>query len=413
MSKEGHLYISNIESASSALRKYNFVIGLTSDFPGGPKENYLIFDEEYQKTGSDMYLSTEIVKRKENLLNAFIKICPELYLTYPYFDIGGLEDQNPSSVMFKLFKGDDISIIPSLGYEDIKLSTSKEVFKARLSNLKSEVTIDNLSLHVDPAKLLDKTYSPSMFYMYFKDEYKLAFILSTLFGIEVNEEDDPYVVIPRNELGTLIHSVFEDFEKDKVERNEVLAKAEVAFDEFLEKKPPLIPSSGELAKADYLRLVGNLYDMDPGHKHIRSEEYLSGEVNGVKFHGTFDRLEVDEKGRYIIVDYKTGKRVNHDNDDPIGCLQGLIYAYLLEHYGDKYGLKNVKVDHIEFRYPESKDTATIKYSLENETTLLNMMETFKSDVINKSVFEGVDLKKQKYVDKYQHLFSLLKGIYNL
>ena len=159
--------------------------------------------------------------------------------------------------------------------------------------------------------------------MYFKEEYKLGFILSSIFGIDIAEEDDPYEVIPRNELGTLIHSVFEDFEKDKVERSEILAKAEVAFDAFLKKKPPLIPSSGLLAKANYLRLVANLYDMDPNHEHIRSERYLSGEINGVNFGGTFDRLEMDEKGRYIIVDYKTGKRVNHDNEDPISCLQGL------------------------------------------------------------------------------------------
>ena len=53
-SLSGHLYITDINSAISSLRKYNFIISLTSDFPGGPKENYLIFDDEYHKTGSDL-----------------------------------------------------------------------------------------------------------------------------------------------------------------------------------------------------------------------------------------------------------------------------------------------------------------------------------------------------------------------
>ena len=62
VSESGHLYITDINSALSSLRKHNFIIGLTSDFPGGPKENYLIFDEEYEKTGSNLYISTNIVK---------------------------------------------------------------------------------------------------------------------------------------------------------------------------------------------------------------------------------------------------------------------------------------------------------------------------------------------------------------
>ena len=409
ISKSGCLYITDISSALSSLRKHNFIIGLTSDFPGGPKENYLIFDEEYEKTDSDLYLSKEIVKRKEKVLRSLIDASEDLYLTYTYFELASLEDKNPSSVIFDLYKGDDISHIPEYGFKDMKLDINKEVYKARIENLKSDLEKDIISLNYDKNRILNKKYSPSSFYKFFKEEYYLDFMFSSILDIKIDNEDDPYVVIPANEMGTLIHEVMEGFQKNKTSKIELLNKASTAFDNFLPKKPPMIPSSVAASKEHFLRLVASLYNMDPGHKHIYSERYIEGSIEGINFGGMFDRLEQDVLGNYIIVDYKTGRNVEHIGEDPVTCLQGLIYAYLIENYG----LFNVKINRIEFRYPEKEVTVSITYSDENKQKMLDMMKEFKKAVEEQTLFKSFDFKAQKYIDKYLHLFSLMKGVKDL
>ena len=411
ISESGHLYITDINSALSSLRKHNFIIGLTSDFPGGPKENYLIFDEEYENTGSDLYISTNIVKRKEKVLRSLIDACEDIYLTYPYFDLASLEDQNPSSVIFDLYPGDP-SNIPSYGYKDIKLSINKEVYQARLNNLKSDLPINSISLPYIKERLLNKFYSPSEMHSYFEEERKLSFILSSILEIDMDDSDDPYTLIPRNELGTLIHSVFERFQKDKVSLVEIKDKASKAFDIFLLKKPPMIKASVIKEKENYMRLIENLYDMDPNNTHIKSEPYITGSINGINFSGYLDRLEKDKYGKYILVDYKTGLSPSHKEEDPITCLQGLIYAYILESHPDQLEMNSISIDHIEFRYPEHKDVISITYNDEHKKELLNMMKEFKDDIENGTIFKHIK-EKQKYIDKYSHLFSLMKGVYSL
>lgn len=408
VSESGHLYIADVNSALSSLRKHNFIIGLTSDFPGGPKENYLIFDEEYENTGSDLYISTSIVKRKEKVLRSLIDASEDIYLTYPYFDLASLEDKNPSSVIFDLYPGDP-SNIPSYGYKDMKLSINKEVYQARLNNLKSDLPKNSTSLPYDKDKLLNKNYSPSKMYEYFEEEKKLSFILSCILEIDMDDTDDPYTLIPRNELGNIIHTVFEKFQKNKVSLVEIKDKANREFDKFLKKKPPMILSSVKNEKDNYMRLIENLYDMDPNNAHIKSEQYVAGSIGGINFSGYLDRLEQDKFGKYILVDYKTGVTPSHKDEDPITCLQGLIYAYILEEHPIQIEMNSISIDRIEFRYPENKDTITITYNNEHKTALINLMKEFKDDIENGTIFKHLE-EKQKYIEKFSHLFSLMKGV---
>ena len=409
ISQSGCLYITDVNSALSSLRKHNFIIGLTSDFPGGPKENYLIFDEEYEKTGSDLYISKEIVKRKEKVLRSLISASEDLYLTYPYFELASLEDKNPSSVIFDLFKGDDVSKIPQYGFKDMTLDMNKEVYVSRIENLKSNLEKEVISLTYDKNKILNKKFSPSSFYKFFKEEYYLDFMLSSIFDIKIDNEDDPYDVIPSNEMGTLIHEVMEGFQKNKISKDELLNKAYFAFDNFLKKKPAMIQSSIKASRDRFLRLVESLYKMDPGNKHIYSERYIEGSIEGINFGGMFDRLEQDVLGNYIIVDYKTGRNVEHIENDPVTCLQGLIYAYLIENYG----VFHAKINRIEFRYPEKEVTISIIYNDENKQKMLDMMKEFKQSIEEQTLFRSFPFDKQKYIDKYLHLFSLLKGVNDL
>ena len=412
VSQSGHLYLTDIGSAISSLRKYTFIIGLTSDYPGGPKENYLIFDEEYQKTDSSLYLSQEIVKRKERVLRSLINASEEIYLTYPYFDLASLEDKNPSSILFDLYQGGDISNMPSYGYKDLQLDINKEVYSARLDNLKSDLPSNSITLSYDKNIHFNKVYSPSMFYQFFMKEHYLSFLLSCILDISADEEDDPYVVIPRNELGTLIHKVMERFDKNKTSLDDLLVKAEKEFDKFLLKKPPMIPSSAVKAKENYLRLVISLYKIDPGNTHVFSERKVQGGIDEIVFCGTADRLEKDQFGNYILVDYKTGINILHKQDDPVTCLQGLIYAYFLENYASQIGMDNIVVKRIEFRYPEREKTISIDYNSDTKQALLDLVNQFKTCIENGQLFIHLD-GEQKYVDKYAHLLSLMKGAKSL
>ena len=406
IAQSGHLFITKVDSAISSLRPHTFIIGLDSSFPGGPKDNYLIFDDEYAKTGSDFYNSKEIVRRKEKILRALIDACEDVYLTYPYFEMASLEENNPSSTFFDLYPG-DVSKCPSYGFKDLQLAINKEVYQARLNNKVININNQLPPITYNPQDLLNKKYSPSMFHSFFESEYRLSFLLSTILGIDIQEEDDPYEIISSNERGTLIHALMEKFQKDQVLWADFLKRAEEEFKNFLLKKPAMIKSSAILEKDDYLRIIKNLYDDDPGNEYIASEEYLLGKVNDITFGGLFDRIEKDQFGKYILVDYKTGKVPIHKNDDPVSCIQGLIYGYLINH-DQKYAKRGIVISRIEFRYPDPRDTIYINYTPENEKALLDLIDKFKEAIKQGQLFNDIDLGKQKYIDKYGYLISLFE-----
>ncbi len=408
VAKSGCLYITDINSAISSLRKHVFIIGLDSNFPGGPKENYLIFDEEYAKTGSNYYDSKKIVRRKERVLRALINASEDLYLTYPYFELAALEDNNPSSVFFDLYPG-DVSKCPSYDYEDLSLSVNKEVYNAHLLN-KYVLTKDpSLSIDLSPKALLAKKYSPSSFHGFFESENKVSFLFSNILGIDVQDEDDIYSIISSNERGTLIHALMERFQKDKANYATFYKEAEKAFNDFILTKPPVIPSSLERAKEEYFRIIENVYRDDPGNEFIAAEEYVDGKISDILFGGRFDRIEKDKFDKYILVDYKTGRNVTHKKEDVVSCIQGLIYGYLINH-SDKYKKRGITIDRIEFRYPDSGDIVPIHYTQENEDALIEKCNEFKSAIENNELFNGIVLKEQKYIDKYYYLLSLIRRI---
>ena len=408
VAKSGCLYITDINSAISSLRKHVFIIGLDSNFPGGPKENYLIFDEEYDKTGSNYYNSKEIVKRKEKVLRALINASEDLYLTYPYFELAALEDNNPSSVFFDLYPG-DVSKCPSYDYKDLSLSVNKEVYSAHLLNKYVLTKNPSLTIDLSPKALLAKKYSPSSFHGFFESENKVSFLLSNILGIDVQDEDDIYSIIPSNERGTLIHALMEHFQKDKVNYATFYKEAEKAFNDFILTKPPVIPSSLERAKEEYFRIIENVYKGDPGNEFVAAEEYVDGKISDILFGGRFDRIEKDKFDKYILVDYKTGRRVTHKKEDVVSCIQGLIYGYLINH-SDKYKKRGIKIDRIEFRYPDSGDNIPITYNQEHEDALIEKCNEFKSAIENNELFNGIVFKEQNYIDKYYYLLSLIRRI---
>ena len=94
---------------------------MSSDYPGRASENSLIFDEEYLKIDEkEYYCSSQIVKRKEQLLSNFVSISGETYLTYPFFRLSDQKDLNPSTFISNLLTKH--SLAEEKGFGDDKLS---------------------------------------------------------------------------------------------------------------------------------------------------------------------------------------------------------------------------------------------------------------------------------------------------
>ncbi len=407
IAQSGQLFITSIDSAISSLREHTFIVGLDSSFPGGPKDNYLIFDDEFAKTGSDFYNSKEIVKRKENILRALISAGEDVYLSYPYFELAALEDNNPSSIFFDLFP-QDIKYCPSYEFKDLVFASNKEVYLARLNNCHFSNSGGAIAITYNPQALLAKSYSASEFKNYFEPELKLAFLFNYVLGIKVDDEDDLYQVIPANVKGTMLHTLMENFQKDKVDKKKFMWRAGKMFDDFILMKPAVIITSIAKERDDFLRIAENLFDSDPGNIFVAKEEWLNGQIGNVSFCGRFDRIEKDQFNQCILVDYKTGKKPSHKNDDPVSCVQGLIYGYLINH-SQFYQNRGIKIDKIEFRYPDCKATRSIRYNAVNEQELLKLVNEFEQAIVNQTLFNDINLaSKNKYIEKYFYLVSIIE-----
>ena len=406
ISKSGAIHICSLDQALSSIRNNVFVIGLDSGFPGNPEENYLIFDDEYEKMGASQYTSQRIVKQKEELMNLLIDCCNNCYLSYSYCNVIDTKASNPSSVLMNISMSE-------FSYEDDGLSNNNNAIKnnnvGKLSNPTN--THDPYRYKFD--NLLDKVYSPSKMVDYFDIEQRLKFLIEAIFDVEEDEEDDPYSVISPIDKGNLLHRLVVGFEKKNYPSVDVFVNEGLAeFGNFLKMKPPITKEAGQNEKEAFKKALTNLFNGDPGNRHLYSEKQLNVQsIEDIKFKGRFDRLEKDVNGNIILVDYKTrSSKPTHTKDDPLTCLQGLIYAEMIER---QLGLK---VQRCEFRYPFiSKDTKiSIICDQTNMDKMHELINEFKTAIENGNLDVILTKKSQKhkFVDKYRHLISLMKELEN-
>ena len=403
ISKNGCIHVSSFSQAFSTLREHIFIVGLDSDFPGNPKENYLIYDDEYRAMRTDKYISANIVMDKERLMNILINdLSHHSYLSYSYYNVIDTKLANPSSIIYQLNSGD----ISEFSWEDDQLSLNASLINEFNANALSETQIkDNSGYQYNPKVLLEKAYSPSSFGDFFNN--KLAFVFQNIFGISVEEPDDPYVVINPNDKGTVFHEVMKGFNKKNYKNEqEFVDKGLQMFDDFMKSKPAIIHPSEVIERNNFEKGLRIAYQSDPGNICVLAEEKIEDcIINEIKFTGKFDRLEKDADGKYILVDYKTGTSMHHTDDDPLSCIQGLIYAAMIE---ERYQKEGYKIAYCEFRYPFANGTAKISYDASNRAKIINYIDDFKTAINNHDFSCLEDDDKYSYVEKYEHLISLMK-----
>ena len=110
---------------------------------------------------------------------------------------------------------------------------------------------------------------------------------------------------------------------------------------------------------------------------LQEEDIHCTHESGVRIHGYPDRVEKLEDGTYLIVDFKSGRRISHVQDDIETCLQVVIYAYLMEQ-------KGFKVSGAEYRYLRLGETVTCRYDDDMKRQLLERLEQFKSAMLSGS-----------------------------
>ena len=387
-SESGKLHVTGIEGAFAAVRENLFIAGLSaSNFPGSPRENYLLLDEDLKLFGPCAEMLTAdgriLWKRKEllTLVHLASALGSRVSVSYAGLNVSELKKDNPSSLVFELFREEHGSAAGSaeleqktrkVEYFEPAISVSRLVGKAYTQGqrIRSEAPHDADGTPV-PWNL-EKAWSPTALDAFFACPRR--FMLKYIMGIPEPEDYDPFEIISAMDIGTLAHSLMEALGRETMGADTFRKKAAEYFDRFLKEHPPLIAENVSAVRDQFLEMMDSAYNMDP-HREITLEEediYCTHE-SGVKIHGFPDRVEKLDNGTYLVVDFKSGRSVKHVQDDIATCLQVIIYAYLMEQ-------KGFHVSGGEYRYIRRGETVTCRFDKDMKQKLSDRLTLFKNSV---------------------------------
>ena len=392
-SEAGRLHVTGIDGAFGSVRKHLYLAGMSaSNFPGSPKENYLLLDADLKLFGKDAesYMSDGRILRKREKLLSLARLASALgtglSVFYAGLNVSELKKDNASSLIYELFReahGRDATAkeleahITRVDYFEPAVSASRLIGDAYTKGHtvcpdKREEERENPAVPWN----LEKAWSPTALDTFFGCPRR--FMLGYILGIPEPQDYDPFVIMNALDTGTLSHSLMEELGGTDMSREDFLALSQDYFDRFIREHPPLIPENVPAVKEQFLEMMETAYDMDP-HREVALEEedICCTHESGVRIHGYPDRVEKLEDGTYLIVDFKSGRRISHVQDDIETCLQVVIYAYLMEQ-------KGFKVSGAEYRYLRLGETVTCRYDDDMKSQLLERLEQFKSAMLSGS-----------------------------
>ena len=388
-SEEGRIFVTGINGAPACMRGNLYIAGLSaSKYPGSPKEDYLLLDEDLKLFGEKALEMTSEgrIARKKDRLYSLVRLASALetnvYLSYSGLNVSELKKDNPSSLIFELFReehGVNTTVkeleeqIQKVDYFEPSISVTRNIGKAYNQG---KIILPKLSLPVPETETggnLEKAYSPTALGTFF--DCPRRFMLKYILGIPEPDDDRPFEVISAAASGTLAHTLMENLGSNRMNTQEFLDLSAEYFDRYIAENPPLIKNSVPAVREDFLEMMRTAYDMDPHRIIVLDEEDIHcTHESGVKIHGYPDRVEKLEDGSVLIVDFKTGRQVTHVQDDIGTCLQIVIYAYLMEQ-------KGFNVSGGEFRYIRNGETVTCRYDAQMKGELLGMLQVFRDHMI--------------------------------
>ena len=390
-SEPGKLFVTSIDGAMSVIRDNLYIAGLSaSKYPGTPRQDYLLLDDDLPDNARHMN-SNEIIRRKEENLMTLAKIAcgmgATVNVSFSGLNVSELKSDNPSSLVYRLFReenGDGASskdfekCIQSIGYFDPAISATRMIGEAYNNGDVSIIPLQKTEKESSGIQIgLEKYYSPSTLERFFS--CKRRFMLSNVFGIPDPDEDKPFELIAANETGTLAHSLMKVLGNSQMSLEEFLGLSTEYFDRFIAEKPPLIMEDVEAERAQFLDMMETAYRIDPHREVVLGEKDIECcHESGVRIHGFPDRVEKLEDGTYLIVDFKSGQKIKHKENDIDTCLQIMIYAYLMEHQKDS----SIKISGGEYRYIKLGKTVSCKYDDEIKQALAQKLEEFKQAIIS-------------------------------
>ena len=368
LSKPNTIHITNLNGALATIRKHIFICGLNAKvFPGSPNENYLLLDSDLERFNEENVKNSKnkIMNNKKFLMDVLdnASSCDSrIHVSYSGYNLSELKKENPSSLVFEIYKkenGDDVTT------DDLKDATGEQCryFSENISRLKNigeayikgnTIVDGETTQEIYTSSILNRSISPSAADVFFA--CPRHFYLAKILGIEEPSDNDPFVLIPDNDEGTLIHECMEDYgDNPSWSKETFMENAEYKFNKYFKKRNPVHTKNMEKIKNDFLKMAETGYKNNPGNKVVASEANLGpyiDPITGLTFGGIVDRIEELENGKYQIIDYKTYKSVkNHDNDVDT-CFQVLLYAYIYENQNNK------EVESCEYRY--LRNVRTIK-----------------------------------------------------
>lgn len=382
-SAEGCLHICSINDALCTVRRHLFIAGLSADiFPGSPRENYLLLDSDFGEYAGAAPTSERAVLRKREQYDSLLRFAAatgtDVRVSYPSYSHSDLKEINASYDLLRSFReehSEDMSKEDeeSAGFFKHIFSPASAVGREYMNGSESDGAA---APPPAPAVTYDTetAYSPTAIEAWLKCPRQ--FFLRYVLGIKQPEDNDPYAVITPKDEGIIAHKLLESLRPDTAP-DDFMAECARAFDDYLKKVPPVVPERAETVKDAFLEMMRNALEDDPGNTPVLCEEEISAKhPSGAAIHGYPDRLELSAGGKYIIVDYKTGRHLSHINNDPVSCFQALLYAWLLEE------AKGLRIDHVEYRYPRRGETVVCDYDENAKNYLNSMLRSFYDGLVN-------------------------------
>ncbi|MCR4611735.1 MAG: PD-(D/E)XK nuclease family protein, partial [Lachnospiraceae bacterium] len=390
-SEEGKLFVTTINGALSAIRENLYIAGLSSSkYPGSPREDYLLLDDDIDRFGSGasfLQSNEQIQIKRDNLMlltSLSTALGVSINVSYAGMDVAELKKDNASSLIYELYKASNgkeanyeelEDSITSVDYFEPAISITREVGNAY--NKEATITINDERITREEIKTkasLDRAFSPTAIGTFFNCPRQ--FFLQNIVGLYTPNDDKPFEVIATNEAGTLMHSVMEKMAETMMNLDDTLEYAGCLFDNFILEHPPLVEDSVQVERSRFLSMARYAYESDPGREVALAEEDIEAmHESGVKLHGLPDRVEKLDDGSYLVVDYKTSRKMSHEPDDVDTCFQLVVYEYLMES-------KGYNISGGEFRYLRLRQNIPCKYDDEMKELLNEKLVEFKKAMDN-------------------------------